>query len=209
MIRKPICDQDCFNCIHPDCIVSGTTILKFNNPSTYYVRDKNSKSKAKEYRETNRDKIKAYMKAYRETNRDKIKTHKKAYNEANRDKINEHQKAYYEANKDKIKAYMNAYRKTSKDQINAYQKAHRLKRKEALKMKEDKIIEFLETNIDLPDFKNVEDKIEYGIKKLIEIGFTPERIRMTLADNYSVFVKLQYIKEKATQDGNLEVANTK
>jgi hypothetical protein len=93
----------------------------------------------KEYREDNKDKIKAQQKAYNEANADKIKSYKKeygkAYREANADKIKEYREAdkeknkaikqaYYQANKEKRKAQNKAYREANADKIKAYREAN-------------------------------------------------------------------------------------
>ena len=72
------------------------------------------KQRNKEYREKNKDKIKAKKKEYCENNKDKIKEYReknkekaKEYYENNKEKINE----YCEKNKDKIKERKKEYRK--------------------------------------------------------------------------------------------------
>ena len=56
-MKNYICDEDCFNCKYDDCI-----------------KDDN-----REYRERNKDKIRAYKKEYYQKNRSKILEHNKQY----------------------------------------------------------------------------------------------------------------------------------
>lgn len=86
------------NCVNKNSAPTGLTPLERN----------------KQYRETNKDKIKQYQEEYHETNKDKIKERKKQYYQANRDK----KKEYQEANKDKISERMKHYYETNKDKIN-------------------------------------------------------------------------------------------
>ena len=88
-----------------------------------FIKNKNNnggllhqcKSCVKVYRESNKDKAKAWRKA----NKDEINAKRKIYEEANKDKVNAYQKAYREANKDKAKAYDQVYRKANRGERNA------------------------------------------------------------------------------------------
>jgi hypothetical protein len=85
----------------------------------------------KEYREDNKEKIKANKKQFYEKNKNKIKTTGKEYYEKNKEKIKEKVKQYREENKDKLKAKDNAYYAKNKELI----KERRAKNK-ALKLKQ-------------------------------------------------------------------------
>lgn len=68
--KKPLCNEDCFHCVHPDCIVDETPSeakARRNRESChkYYVAHKDRlAAKKKEYRATHRDEINAYRRAY-------------------------------------------------------------------------------------------------------------------------------------------------
>ena len=76
----------------------------------------------KEYREANRDKIRAKQKEYNELNNKEILIKKKKYREANRDKISIKQKELYKANHEERISKAKEYRETNRDKINAYMK---------------------------------------------------------------------------------------
>ena len=75
-----------------------------------------TKEKRKEWRETNKDKLKEYYKEYyeknKDKNKDKLKKQQKEYREANKDKEIERHKKYRESNEEKIKEYAKEYGKT-------------------------------------------------------------------------------------------------
>ena len=56
----------------------------------------------KEYREDNKEKLKAYFKDYNETNKEKKQEYFKGYCETNKEKLNEQRRQYREVNKEKI-----------------------------------------------------------------------------------------------------------
>ena len=106
-----VCDRDCFNCPHPDCIREDLTaedydaaraLEKYIHPPTPAQRKIAAKKKA--YREENREAIAAKQKAYREENREAIAAKQKAYYEENREAIAAKQKAYREENREAIAA---------------------------------------------------------------------------------------------------------
>jgi hypothetical protein len=71
----------------------------------------------KEYREDNKEKIKANEKQFYEKNKNKIMTTGKEYHEKNKDKCKETAKEYRINNKDKLKANDNAYYAKNKELI--------------------------------------------------------------------------------------------
>jgi hypothetical protein len=81
-----------------------------------------NKDKFKEWRETNKDKLKQKQKVYIEENKDKIKE----YQEKNKDKIKEQKKEWRENNKDKIKEY----RENNKDKLREKNRINYLKKKQ-------------------------------------------------------------------------------
>ena len=75
----PVCDRDCFNCPHPDCILENLTAEDYaaaralegyiHPPTPAEIR---IAAKKKAYREENREAIAAKKKAYYEENREAI-----------------------------------------------------------------------------------------------------------------------------------------
>ena len=102
--QKPVCDRDCLNCIHPDCILDEGPDAAEYRALAQMERDlfwsdvqKKRAAYKKAYYEANREKLAAYQKAYYEANREKVAAQKKAYYEANREKIFAQRKAFREA----------------------------------------------------------------------------------------------------------------
>lgn len=83
------------------------------------------KKEHKNYREGNKEKIKAYKKLYREANKDKVKEQLKNWRESHKEEI----KAYRDAHKDEIKIKRKLYRETHKAEIKAYRDAHKAEMK--------------------------------------------------------------------------------
>ena len=82
--------------IHNNCVnknIPGRTSNEYREANKEHM---------KAYCEANKDKLKLYQEAYRKTNIEKIKESSKAYYEANIDIIKEKNKLYYEARKNSI-----------------------------------------------------------------------------------------------------------
>jgi len=120
---KHIRELDCVN-----IIIAGRTWKQYrqdNKDKIKAYREAN-KDKNKAYREANKDKIRTYMKEYREANKEAIRAKVKEYHQANKDKI----KAYYQDNKEAIRAKQKEYRQDNKEAIRAKQKEYQQKNKE-------------------------------------------------------------------------------
>ena len=117
MSHTTICNGDCFNCIHPDCIRDDIRAEDYqfarDAEKEYLISPEQKKLAAKKraYREAHLDEIKAKKQAYYEANRDEIAVKRRAYYEAHRDEFKAKQRAYYEANRDEIAAKRKAKRK--------------------------------------------------------------------------------------------------
>ena len=59
-----VCDFDCFNCPHPDCIASSTQTASRQAKQTEADRER-KRQKAREYYHKNREKYRAYQQAWR------------------------------------------------------------------------------------------------------------------------------------------------
>ncbi len=82
------------------------------------------KAYQKEYRENNKDAIRASGKKYRENNKDSILAKKKKYYQNNKDNIRVSGKEYREKNKDSICARGKRYRENNKDKTREYLKEY-------------------------------------------------------------------------------------
>ena len=102
----------------------------------------------KEYREINKEKLRAKKKVYRLANLEKIKAHDKVYYKANSEKIKarvkkwsennkEHEKKYrkeyFQKNKEEITEKNKIYREKNKDSVFEYHKSYRNKHKDKIK----------------------------------------------------------------------------
>jgi len=65
-MNKPVCNEDCFNCVHPDCIVDET-------PSEAKARRK------REWRQRHREEIAKKSKAYYEAHREERLAYQREY----------------------------------------------------------------------------------------------------------------------------------
>lgn len=74
-----------------------------------------NKDKVRDYLETKKDIIREQMREYREAHKDKIRE----YREANKDKRQQYQRDYCESNRDKILEQTRKYHEANKDAINA------------------------------------------------------------------------------------------
>ena len=127
--KEFVCDRDCLNCIHPDCILDEGPDMAEYRALARMERDlfrsdaqKKAAAYKKAYYEANREKLVAYQKAYYEENREKVAAYKKAYYEANREKVAAQQKAYYEANREKIFAQRKAFREAKHKALETLEK---------------------------------------------------------------------------------------
>ena len=71
----------------------------------------------KEYREKNKERLKARHKEYYEENKEKLKAYDKKYREENKEKIEAYRKKYCEENREKVKAYDKKYHEENRDKL--------------------------------------------------------------------------------------------
>ena len=82
-----VCNNDCFNCPHPDCVLDELT-----------AEDYAAQREAEKLMKTPKQKkIAAKRRAYYEANREEIAAKRRAYREANREELAAKQRAYREA----------------------------------------------------------------------------------------------------------------
>ena len=121
--KKAVCNMDCFNCIHPDCIYDGDASSKESQEAK--KRDAEVHKKAKEcagaatYYERNREKILEKHKVYRATHKEEIKARRKGEYQRNREQRLQYQREYYQANKERRDKYNAEYRAKNRERINA------------------------------------------------------------------------------------------
>lgn len=75
------CNQDCFNCIYDDCIISSNKVRNRNKKSGFDLNDPEQR--------------KAYMKKYKAENKNRIKISNHVYYLENREEIIERNKNNY------------------------------------------------------------------------------------------------------------------
>lgn len=109
--REPVCNRDCFNCIHPDCILvedpDAWECWELERVEKYLFQpteERSRKARAKAYYEANREKMLAYQKAYNRANKEKVAASQRAAYAARRDRRIAYQRAYYEAHREEITA---------------------------------------------------------------------------------------------------------
>jgi hypothetical protein len=79
----------------------------------------------RQWRETNRDKVREFNRQYREANRDKILKIQRQYRKTNREKLLEYRKQYRETNPEKMREYSRKYREANLDKRNALEAKRR------------------------------------------------------------------------------------
>ena len=91
-----------------------------NNECVNFIRAKGigQKAQLKEWREKNKEKVKARKSLYYEKNKEYISEKKKEYREKNKEYISEKNKEWREKNKEKVKAQRKLYRENNKEKIN-------------------------------------------------------------------------------------------
>ena len=87
-----VCNRDCFNCPHPDCILETLEAADY--------QAQRQAEKAAFPRTQKQRKLAAKQRAYREANREELAAKKRAYYEANREELAAKHRAYYEANRE-------------------------------------------------------------------------------------------------------------
>lgn len=153
MKKKMVCNLDCFNCKHSDCINSKIELSEYRKSESIdknIISERGQKSnrklsklaieKRKEYRENNPENELSYARAYYTVNRERYKKYRlqnkdrkraydKDYREKNKDRITEQKRIYGEKNKERLRERQKEWREKNKDKIRAYQRKYYLGRK--------------------------------------------------------------------------------
>lgn len=93
-----LCNRDCFNCVHDDCVLDE-------------VSDAESLAADRRDAEARRENAKS--------------DYYKAYYRANAPRLREKSRAKYKANKERALEYQREYRKTHRERVNARERAYR------------------------------------------------------------------------------------
>ena len=122
-MNKLVCNGDCFNCVHPDCIVDDH-ITKEEIAASKEL-DREAKLQGKDNRGRHRAE---YLKAYRAAHREEINAYQREWREAHREEINAYWREYYAAHREEYNAYKNAYqrewREAHREEHNAYHREY-------------------------------------------------------------------------------------
>lgn len=84
----------------------------------------------REYRQRNKEAIKAKKQAYYELNKEEIKAKTRAYRELNKDKVNAQKRQYLKENRELARSINRRYYERHKDEINARKRERRALRKD-------------------------------------------------------------------------------
>lgn len=103
---QAVCDRNCFECIHPDCILDA-------GPSAEEYREMAERDK-RLIRTPKQEKAYASQKAYYRAHREQLLEKSKRYRAEHRDELVAYQRAHYAANRESRIAYQRAYRARKK-----------------------------------------------------------------------------------------------
>lgn len=85
--KTPVCNEDCFRCPHPDCIITCEDPEK-------------RRERQKLWQHAHPDKMREYHRRYYQAHRAEIRLQKQQYYQANRDAIRAQQKKYRDRRKE-------------------------------------------------------------------------------------------------------------
>lgn len=118
-----VCDRDCFNCQHPDCICDEETQDDIDAAERRDEAIQAGWSRA--------EKILRQQREYRETHREQTRIACHAHYMANKEYYRKKHAEWYKANKERILEQQRAYRKAHAAEISARKKEQYRKKKEA------------------------------------------------------------------------------
>ena len=150
--EEPVCNRDCFHCIHPDCILDqgpdagerrqmaqrdrefSRTPEQQKRCDQYKANYRRTREKvlarAKKYREQNLEKCRAAGRANYAANREERIAYQRAYDKENREKIRAQRRNYYAANREKICAKSRAHYAANREKMAEYDRERYMKRKQ-------------------------------------------------------------------------------
>lgn len=124
---KAICDRDCFNCPHPDCMVDDITLDEYRE-----IKERDDEMKLLNSSMSRNQVLakRAYTKARYQRKKDELVAYQRAYDAANKDKIKACKKLWYAANKERVLTQQREYRKVNQARYRAYHAAYRAAKKQ-------------------------------------------------------------------------------
>lgn len=120
-----VCDYNCFECIHDDCI-QGNTRTNAVNPKKSMEENKTfDRAKYdKEYKLKNKEKLAEYNKRYYLENKERLTKYHKNYRAMFKKRIAKNKAERYERDKEKIAEYYKQYYSDNRELIRARSKAY-------------------------------------------------------------------------------------
>lgn len=126
----------------------------------------------KEYREKNKEKIRAQKKKYRESYKDKIRVTKKKYYTDNKEKISERNKRHYNYKKDEIKTRGKKYRDKNRNEILERKKKFYYKNRDEILLQQKEYYDKNKQEILANTRKKDPTRIRFK-GRIIDVGFNP------------------------------------
>ena len=121
-MKKPVCDFNCFECPHPDCICDDFSRKE-------YVTDAEINRIAGMTRSKTGLRKKEYLRKYYSERKEYAKAYQKSYYEKNKERIREKARERYRKNRDRYIASVRAYQESNKEKVDAYKKEYSKKYK--------------------------------------------------------------------------------
>nr|DAN92479.1 MAG TPA: hypothetical protein [Caudoviricetes sp.] len=121
-MKKPVCNFNCFECPHPDCICDDFSRKE-------YVTDAEINRIAGMTRSKTGLRKKEYLRKYYSERKEYAKAYQKSYYEKNKERIREKARERYRKNRDRYIASVRAYQESNKEKFNAYKKEYSKKYK--------------------------------------------------------------------------------
>lgn len=121
-MKKPVCNFNCFECPHPDCICDDFSRKE-------YVTDAEINRIAGMTRSKTGLRKKEYLRKYYSERKEYAKAYQKSYYEKNKEKIREKARERYRKNRERCIASVRAYQESNKEKVTAYKKEYSKKYK--------------------------------------------------------------------------------
>ena len=121
-----VCNRDCFNCPHLDCICDDETQEDIDAAER---RDEQIIAGWSKH-----EKILRQQREYRRNNREHAIAAARAYYAANKEHVKKKHAEWYKANRDRVLAQQKAYRDAHQEEMRARYRARYRKRKEAARL---------------------------------------------------------------------------
>ena len=135
--KDAVCARDCFNCIHPDCILdAGPNLDEYRLSAELdriaWLEARGRREELSRWQDWHRSRADCYREARRERSEadlERINAQKRAWDRAHKAQRTAWQAAYRQSHRDECNAKRRAYRAAHREEANAYQRAYRAKKK--------------------------------------------------------------------------------